>query len=123
MPAKASAIVSGLSPGQADRPAATGHVVLLTGNSDEMEARIVGRHKKSDAAVIKKMQDQLRVIFGTKVTVVDTHGRSIADVVKSVARAVLLDEYSPFDVHGRLEEIASGQLSAGKAQAVLSATP
>ena len=106
VPAKAAAISRGLSPGHSVRRAQAGHVIRLVGSPDDMESRVIGRHKQSKAALIGEMQERLKVVFQSPdVSVVDTAGMSIPQVVKRVARIVLLEPHRAIDLSELLETI------------------
>jgi hypothetical protein len=111
--AKAGAIARGLSPGRASRRPQSGQIVLLTGAPDDMEARVIGRHKQSRSDVIAEMQEKLKRIFGSaSPTVIDTVGLSIAQVVKRVARTILLGPYSPTDLSDLLSRLETSGMKA-----------
>jgi hypothetical protein len=108
IPEKARFISQHLSPGKSRRKAQAGQVILLTGAPDELEARVVGRHKQSSAGLIADLQARLRKIFNetSNVKVVDTSGMSIPEVVKHVSRIVLLDQYTPCALADLLDELS-----------------
>jgi hypothetical protein len=112
---KAGMIAQGLSPGMSARRPQDGHIILLTGAPDDMEARAIGRHKQSPADVIREMQQQLKQILdGFPVTAIDTLGLSIPQVVKRVAQTILLETYSPVDLSALLRQIeCNGIASVG----------
>lgn len=111
LPSKAKFIKERLSPGMSHRLVQSGQVILLKGAPEDLEARVVGRHKQSSADLIGDLQSRLKRIFAMNdpPIVIDTFGLSIAEVVKRVARVILLDQYKPSDLAGRLEQIESGQ--------------
>ncbi|WP_148207276.1 hypothetical protein [Paramagnetospirillum magneticum] len=99
-------IASALSPGQATRRPQAGHVILLMGEPEDLEARVIGRHKQSRADTIRDMQAKLKDIFDeSSATYIDTFGLSIAAVLKRVARVLLLAPYSPVDLGACLLDI------------------
>lgn len=101
---KADSIIKGLSPGKSARGPCSGHIILLVGEPEDMEARVVGRHKQSRANVISDMQEKLKVIFSSpEVTVVDTAGMSIERVIKSVLKVILFGKYNPVNLGNVLE--------------------
>jgi hypothetical protein len=111
MNTKAAAIAKGLSPGMSARRPQDGHIILLTGAPDDMEARAIGRHKQSPAYIIREMQEKLKQILnGLQITVIDTLGLSIPDVIKRVARTILLEGYSPVDLCAVLGRVEDGVL-------------
>lgn len=105
--AKAESMLNGFRPGKSTRRVVDGQVVMLSGEPRELEARVVSRHKESDAAVIENLQESLRKIYEVEGEI-DTSGSSIHDVVKSVARRIHLAPYGPADLNKRLEDIANG---------------
>jgi len=116
VPAKARFLAEHLRPGKSGRKAQGGKVILLIGTPDELEARVVGRHKQSPSALIADLQQRLQRIFSrtANVAVVDTSGMSIPQVVKQVSRIVLLDEYAPFNLADRLVELEKNGLSTSE---------
>jgi hypothetical protein len=112
IPAKAHLIAEGLRPGAAAREIQPGQVVLLTGKPEDMEARVVGRHKESKADVIEEMQGKMRRIFAGPgaPSEVNTWGLSIHQVVKRVARIIHLEEYKPTNLTKLLHRIESDGL-------------
>jgi hypothetical protein len=105
MPAKAEFILKHLSPGKAMRRAQNGQIIFLTGKPEDLEARVVGRHKYSGADLIADMQTKLGRIFKDPTFNIDTTGLSISQVIKRVARIIFLSEYKPVDLGERLIEI------------------
>ncbi|MBY5919252.1 hypothetical protein HFO77_33320 [Rhizobium leguminosarum] len=109
--AKAEKMMSAFSPGKSNRQVVPGQVIMLDGAASEFEARVIGRHKESTAAVIEDLQKNLRRIY-EQTHDVDTSGSSIHYVVKSVAKIIHLGVYRPVDLHARLTQIAKEGLKA-----------
>ncbi len=108
---KAATIAKGLSPGMSARRPQDGHIILLTGAPDDMEARAIGRHKQSPADIIGEMQEKLKQILnGSQITVIDTLGLSIPNVIKRVAQTILLEDYAPVDLAVVLKSVEDGEL-------------
>ena len=61
--AKASAMLENLSPGKSKRTIQEGCVILLRGEPQEMETRVIGRHKQSSAPIIENLQKTYEAIF------------------------------------------------------------
>lgn len=101
---KACKMIGAFSPGCSQRHVVPGQVIMLEGAPGELEARVIGRQKESDAAVISDLQTKLREIYPGAV-VVETSGASVHQVVKSVAQIIHLRRYEPIDLHRRLEEL------------------
>jgi hypothetical protein len=111
--AKARFITEHLRPGKSHRRAQEGKVILLIGAPDELEARVVGRHKQSSSTLIADLQKRLQRIFdGGAVAIVDTSGMSIPQVVKQLSRIVLLDDYVPFNLADRLVQLEENGLKS-----------
>jgi len=104
---KARFIMERISPGKSRRRVQPGQVILLVGSPDDLEARVVGRHKTSSAALIQDLQARLKRIFvgSSSPEVIETSGLSIAQVVKRVARIILFGTYKPADLSARLAEL------------------
>ena len=119
MPAKARLISKSLSPGKSNRKAVAGQVILLVGDPEDLEARVVGRHKQSSAPLIADLQERLERVFsyvGKPVTI-DTRGLSVAQVVKRVARIMLLENYAPIDLAQCLKKIEKVKpIASGKSR-------
>ncbi|WP_043352966.1 SIR2 family protein [Methylobacterium sp. B1] len=102
---KARRMLSAFSPGLSHRRIVPGKVIMLEGLAAEFEARVIGRHKESDATLIQDLQDKLRGIYPGTVGV-ETSGHSVHHVVKAVARSIHLDDYRSADLHKRLQDIS-----------------
>lgn len=94
--------------GSSCRKIRKGHVILLKGDPDEMEGRVVGRNKESKASTIRNMQEQLIKIYGDGVTEIETIGATVYDVVKRVACTILRQPYREVDLSGLLSRLAAG---------------
>lgn len=103
---KAGTMLNAFSPGHSGRQVAPGQVIMLEAEPAELEARVVGRHKESDASVIADLRNKLKEIYPETVDI-ETSGHSVHHVVKSVARIIHLCDYAPIDLHARLREISS----------------
>jgi hypothetical protein len=109
--AKASEMLESLIPGKSKRKLQEGCVILLRGEPEEMETRVVGRHKQSSAPVIENLQKIYQAVFDDCV-VVDTTGASIHDVVKVVSHIIHLKPYKTCDLGARLNAIKVSGLGA-----------
>src|ERR1700757_2701108 len=94
-----------VGPGSSCRNIRKGQIIFLSGDPDEMEARVVGRNKESKSPVIKEMQEKLLRIYGNQVACIDTTGATVYDVVKRVASAILKETYKELDLSGCLNAI------------------
>ena len=109
VPAKAKAMKSAFGPGVSGRKACSGQVILLAGEASELEARVIGRHKESSAAVIGDLQEKLSSIYPGH-SLIDTSGKSVHQVVAAVSRIVHLGDYSPSDLAAMLDHLAEAGL-------------
>lgn len=107
LPEKVKFIQQAVSPGSSCRNIRKGHIIFLRGDPEEMEARVVGRNKESRAPVIREMQEKLLNIFGESITVVDTTGATVYDVVKRVACIILSEPYREVDLSALLTTMQS----------------
>lgn len=87
------------------------HVILLLADPKEMEIRAATRGKQFSEMSLEKQQDALRKIYGTGsgVTVIDTRGLTLHQVVGRVARVIHRDPYVEIDLSARLKEFAEPQ--------------
>ena len=83
------------------------HVVLLLADPKEMEIRASTRGKYFTAANLSKQQESLRQIYGAGegVTVIDTQGLTLQQVVRQVAKVIHRDTYVETDLSARLDEL------------------
>ena len=106
LPEKVKFIQRVVGPGSSCRNIRKGQVIFLSGDPDEMEARVVGRNKESKAPVIKEMQERLLSVYSEPLTVIDTTGATVYDVVKRVASAIIREDYRERDLSGLLNMMA-----------------
>jgi broad-specificity NMP kinase len=108
-PAKATALLQAVCPGQKWQ-CVDGVVIFLRGDSKELAARALatGRPEYSERK-LQKMDDDLNSIYqGEGVMVVDTRGRSIAEVTKRVSEIIHCDRYGPCPLHTTLMKTSAG---------------
>lgn len=88
-----------------------GVVILLIGDAKELNIRVKGSGREGyDERRLLSMQQSLRDLYGFDgVRIVDTYGKSIAEVSKSIAQIIHRDPYQPGDLHAHLESIESGR--------------
>ena len=82
-------------------------VILLTGDPKELAARnlSIGRTDYTPEK-LTKMENALRSVYnGGGVRVVDTRGRSVGEVTKTLSEIIHLEEYEPFNFMARLKAI------------------
>lgn len=84
------------------------HVILLTGDAKEMEIRARARGKDYDEDAVRRQQADLSDAYGSEnVTVLDTQGLTLSQVVTRVARIIHRVQYQPLQLSDRLDEIIS----------------
>lgn len=111
--AKATEIISGLGPGRSGKEAQAGHIILLIGEPDDLEARVVGRNKQSRSDTIAETQERLRSIFSdSDHTTINTFGLPINQVIKRVARTVLLEPYREVNLAALLRDVEARGVSS-----------
>jgi hypothetical protein len=113
---KAQAIRGAVSKGKAiDRTLCKAHVIFLTGDPDVMAARSILRHKDFNPKELTEQQELLREVYakrlGNGVSTVDTTDKGIPQVVKEVARVVLLQPYEEADLDGCLNGLIGSKAS------------
>jgi hypothetical protein len=105
---KAALLRSRISPGQATaRRVVPGHVIFLEGDPEVMACRAVSLHKATDHEKLKNQQDTLWEVYGKLtphkgVSKVDVRERSVAEVVKIVAKIIFLTPYVEADLQAGL---------------------
>lgn len=114
-PAKAKMIREAVSPGESKRTLESAHIVLLLGDPEVLAVRALSKHKEHDAASLQRQQELLRRVYGIRrqgVTVIDTRGKSVRQVVQYVARVVHQNDYMVAPLHQWLLDIERGKLRA-----------
>ena len=83
------------------------HVVVLVADPKEMEIRAATRGKAFSEISLTKQQQALLGTYGDGkgVTVVDTRGLSLSQVVRRVAKIIHRDPYHELDLSARLDEL------------------
>jgi hypothetical protein len=78
---------------------ANGTIILLVGDAKELAARVIATGRDGyTAAKLSKMEADLHNLYkGDGVRVIETRGRSIAEVAKMVSEIIHFDEYRPFN--------------------------
>jgi hypothetical protein len=85
-----------------------GHVFLLTGDPKEIHSRFRSGKRSGGWDYLEGLEESIKKVYkGQGVTPVDTEGLGLQAVVGVVAKAMFLDEYSEFNLEGRLDEIDS----------------
>ncbi len=83
------------------------HVILLSADPKEMEIRATSAGKVFDAITLKEQEQLLRNAYGNGpgVTVIDTRGMSLQDVVKRVAKVIHGNSYEEVNLTDRIEQL------------------
>lgn len=86
----------------------SGHIILLSASGLELLSRAKHRHDSVGSEYFENQEKIIRWIYNEpnlSVTEISTTGRTIAQVVKQIAKVIHLNPYEEFDIHGRLEEL------------------
>jgi len=105
-PAKARLLSDAICPG-GKWEIAEGTVIFLTADPKELAARVLatGRDDYTEDK-LRQMEADLRVVYdGPGVRELDTRGRSIAEVARSVSEIIHLQQYEPFNFSARLKAL------------------
>lgn len=107
-PAKAKVLLDTISAGGKWK-IADGIVIVLTGDPKELAARVLATGRDGyTAKKLAKMEKDLRSVYnGDGVTVVETRGKSVADVTRRVSEIIHFDDYKPFTFARRLKAFES----------------
>jgi len=114
---KAELLLSKICPGKAAWRVQRGQVLLLTGDPQELSARM-GLTKRDGYTPdrLRAMEKTLKRLYDLEgVTAVDTRGLSILELVNKVSEIIHMQEYVEADLHSRLQEIVEGDLSPSPA--------
>lgn len=86
------------------------HVILLRADPGEMEIRATSRGKDFKTEVLAKQEADLLSTYGEGegVTIVDTRGLAVQEVVKRVARVIHDRPYKELDLTARIDELQGG---------------
>lgn len=81
-----------------------GHVILLMGDPEELAVRILlsGRKEYTPKRLKKMQANLLEGYWGKGMTVIDTRGLSVTDVVRKISEIIHLVEYVPSVLHDKL---------------------
>jgi hypothetical protein len=96
------------------------HVILLSAEPSDMEVRATSAGKHFDALTLEKQEGLLKDAYGesTGVTIIDTRGLSVEDVVKRVASVIHgQTQYEETNLTERIEQLQQplqGQLQYGE---------
>jgi hypothetical protein len=110
--ARAREHIDTMAPQASPRRLAKGHVIFLSATGGELLARAKHRHLEATEEYLDCQQQTLRDLYkmpNSAVTEISTCGRSLAQVVRNVAKTIHLGAYTEFDLHLRLKELTRGR--------------
>lgn len=129
-PSKAKSLLQAISPGKSQRRIHPGRVIVLTGDPGEVAIRAQCAGKKSAGDYVDRLQkDTLKVYAGDGIKQLRCNEMSVAEVAKSVARVIHLEDYAACDLHSLLERFAASvpqvpvEVPCPTASAPLAASP
>jgi len=108
---KAERLLAAVSPGTyKKRELAAGHVIFLKGDPEIMAQRAISLNKPQSSETLGNQQSELLHIYNhpsikAGVTIVDTTGKTVTEVVQEVADIVFRKPYEEANLQQRLEEI------------------
>ena len=96
-PKKATALLEAITAG-GKWPIADGMIILLVGDPEELAARVIATGKPEyTEQKLRTMESDLRSVYtGVGVRIVETRGRSIAEVAKMVSEIIHFEPYEQF---------------------------
>jgi hypothetical protein len=105
---KARDLKKAIVKGRSRRRVQPGHVLLLTGDSWELHARIIAQNKESATETLEENQKYLTKIYDIQgVTKIETKSLGISEVVRRMASIIHLEEYVEADLQARLDHFVS----------------
>ena len=111
--AKAQRLRSSIK-GRSKVPLSGAHVIVLKGEPEVLNARAIAQGKDFSIQAVAEQQDKLVEFYGKEgVTVIETHGLSLDEVVRSVAFDIFDQRhqpYSPLSFDDRLEHVGDSEL-------------
>jgi len=118
-PQKAKLLLDTITPNLATQTIESGHILFLKGTVDELAQRLAIRGSTKPEAEIVRRQEQLEELLlegirGGTVTSVDTHLRTVTEVVKRIAEVVFMEPYMPHDLQAQLRVIVEGSRASRK---------
>jgi hypothetical protein len=94
--------------GRSKAPISGAHVILLKGDPETLFVRATAQGKEFLPAAIAEQQDRIAEYYSSQdgVTIIDTRGLSLDDVVRSVSDQIFRKQYAALDFDHRLDQIA-----------------
>ena len=101
----------GIRPGKSKMKIASGEIIHMIGDSDEIWSRLITKRKESDwpQDKINDLQQKSMKIYGPlNPKLIYSTNRKENDVIRDVARIIFSSSYLPSDLNGHMENIANG---------------
>jgi len=107
---KAELLLNAILPAGTNWHIKKGQIVLLTGEPKMLETRAKSIGKQYRAKGLKSMQDALKKVYKNPgISIVETSGKTLEEVVKIIAKIIHVEEYKDFDLEQRLKKIKGRQ--------------
>ena len=101
----------GIRPGKSKMIIASGEVIHMVGDANEIWSRLITKRKESDwpqEKINNLQQKSLRIYAPLNPKQIHSTNRKENDVISDVAKIIFSPSYSPSDLNGHLEYIANG---------------
>lgn len=101
----------GIRPGKSKMKIASGEIIHMIGDSDEIWSRLITKRKESDwpQDKVNDLQQKSMKIYGPlNPKLIYSTNRKENDVIRDVARIIFSSSYLPSDLNGHMENIANG---------------
>ena len=105
--ARARRLLQQISPGRSGYKLVDGAVFNLLADPYEIRVRLIRKWKFWNEDTIKKLSGDIRSVYGSLTTDIDTRGQTLEHVVRNLAKRIFFDAYNPVDLHAKLLEISS----------------
>ena len=100
----------GIRPGKSKMKIASGEIIHMVGDSDEIWSRLITKRKETDWPK-EKIDDlqykSLKIYDPLNPKKIHSTNRKENDVIRDVARIIFSSSYSPSDLDSYMEEIAN----------------
>jgi hypothetical protein len=110
MQSRAQSMLSSIVPGESDYRIDLGQIILLLADPTELQSRLLSKRKLNwSKETLETLQKRTQDIYsGVSISEIENISRPINSVVKSIARTIFVDKYTPVDLHENLSNIARG---------------
>lgn len=102
----------GIRPGKSKMKIASGEVIHMVGDANEIWSRLITKRKESDwpqEKINNLQQKSLRIYAPLNPKQIHSTNRKENDVIRDVAKIIFSPSYSPSDLNGHMENIANGK--------------